>query len=204
MHQFSVKVYLWYIDVDIGVDTIMEGVSMLKKLLVASAIFGGCLSSVFAGLYLGPSLSYDSIWVGNTRYQGISPRITLGFGHDFGEWVYGAVEIFATRSFQLHNNPNIASLRVTWVYGASILPGIQLDPVLAAFARLGIVNADFVNIGTDRTGYQAGLGLQAKLSPSWTIRAEYDYTHYRVLDAIGGNPNESQYVAGFLYDFNFC
>src|SRR5579862_2281150 len=105
--------------------------------------------------YAGPTLQYTNIYVRKFKYQGLSPRLTVGYGGMTNNVLYLAAEIFGTAvTASLKNHPAPAgSLRTSYSYGASLLPGYLLDDVWMLYARLGYITSRFVNVSKTKAGY---------------------------------------------------
>lgn len=175
---------------------------MLKKLLIASGISIASISNACAGFYLGPTLTYNSYRAGGgTRYIDASPRATAGFG-TVRDYMYFAGEIFVgPKSIRIKDDSTASgSLKTSYSYGASILPGIMFDDTILGYARLGFITTHFEDANATKTGYQVGLGAQTDLTETWSIRAEYDHSVYRSISGLG-TPKADQWSVGFLHHF---
>lgn len=184
---------------------------MLKKLFCIGLLsLSATTISWGNGLYFGPSLGYETVWsdsvpgVSTVRYQGIDPRLTVGLGGIVGaDHIYMAGEIWGMRSVELHNSTqgypsSVASLSVSWSFGAGLLVGYKFDQVLMGFVRLGALDSRFENLEVWRMGYQGGIGLDYMISPCWDARLEYDYTRYNSVSIVD-NPNMTTFFASVLY-----
>jgi opacity protein-like surface antigen len=177
---------------------------MLNKIMMASLLFISNVSmAVAASFYAGPMLIYDGITAGNVSYQGLSPKLALGYGGTLKESpLYIAAELNAIpRSITLHNHRSgTVGLKPAYSVGASLLPGLYLDDVILAYLRLGVLYTRFDNLSVTRAGAQAGVGLQTHLSGPWDVRAEYVYTRYGSITGIG-SPKTDQFGLGLIYHF---
>lgn len=184
---------------------------MLKKLLAGSIIFLSMLSSAYAEwsdrywgcVYLAPSLAYESIHANpNTRYEGVNPVLALGYGGLIKQTypVYIAIELFgAPKSITIHNDKfNNPGLKTGFNLGGSIIPGLYLDDVILAYVRVGMLSTNFADFDATRTGFQVGVGLQARLNSVWDLRGEYDYTSYSSIDGLG-SIKSGTYMIGVVY-----
>jgi hypothetical protein len=173
---------------------------MFRRFLATMGLSVGCLSSAFAGIYMGPLVSYESIKAGGASYEGYAPRLTLGYGDYVRDAVWLAGELLAGVGTINHNyNPSpTVSLKTSYSYGASILPGVGLDNTLLAYGRIGVMRTRFSNLQQVQNGYQLGLGLQAKLTDVWNMRAEYSNIKYRSMAGVG-RPTADQYSIGLVY-----
>jgi opacity protein-like surface antigen len=173
---------------------------MLKKsLAVCFLVITSTSYAIPHSLYVAPTLSYANIKVDNVRNEALNPQLGIGFGDLVREDLYFGMEAFGVLKSMSHNNStnNNPSLNS---YGASILPGIPLDNTLLGFMRLGVVNTHFDSYDEDKSGIQVGLGLQAMLNTTWSIRGEYIYTRYQRIDTLGA-PATGQYSLGAVYRF---
>lgn len=176
---------------------------MLRKLLCATVLFFTGLSTAWAGsLYLGPEIVYQALAVNDIGYNGVSPRFSLGYEDMFTQYIYGAAEIFTSpTTATIYNNPNnFGSLRITYSYGASILPGISFDGTIIGYGRFGYIRTRFDNLGKVEGGVQYGLGLRWVLTDLWSARVEYSYTKYQNIAPIG-HPDMNSYMLGLTYRF---
>jgi hypothetical protein len=171
--------------------------------MVCIAGMGLCSAgAAHAGLYLAPTIVYESISVPDVGFNGVGPRLTLGYQDYIYNQITGAAEIFASPSvFSVYNNPNNnGSLRITYAYGASFLPGYNFDNSIIGYLRIGIIRSRFDNIGVIRSGGQYGMGIQWVLTTDWSARVEYAYAKYNNITPLG-HPDESQYSLGLMYRF---
>jgi len=183
--------------------------SPLKKLASCLLASGLLLSSATAALansggvfYLAPALQYISLYVGSNKYQGISPIITAGYGGMVNSVIYLAGEIFAIpATATINNNPNQnGSLRTSYGYGASLLPGYYFDDSVMGYARLGYIVARFENFHTTKAGYEVGAGVDIGWTANISFYGEYDFAKYRTLENVGA-PKAGIYTLGLKYKF---
>lgn len=197
---------------------------MFKKLLVASAVlaassvtFAGhykgdykgevacptCYTySFMSGPYVGASLGVRNNYNGIPAvYKGIEGTLSLGYAGVLTPAFYLAGEIFAGDSWNVRNFPeNGVSVRSTWTYGISLIPGMMLTDYVMAYVRLGAVRTRFSHEGENNTGWQVGVGGQTNLAPCWDLRGEYVYTGYRSDNDVG-RPASDQFNIGVVYKF---
>jgi len=173
---------------------------MFRRLLAIIGISVGCLTSASAGVYMGPLVSYESIRAGGASYEGFTPRLTLGYSDYIRDSLYLAGEILAGGATINHNNgPSAtASLKTSYSYGASIIPGVALDRTIMAYGRAGVLKSRFSTLRKTRSGLMLGLGVQIRLTDTWETRAEYDNTKYQSISGVG-SPNADQYSLGLVY-----
>jgi opacity protein-like surface antigen len=157
------------------------GKNMLKKLLIACALYAAGSLNALASPYLG-----GSIGIQNTEsYNGLMASVVGGFNGTFGYYqnYYVAGEIFGdTGSLPLGQN---YYRRTNYGYGASFLPGYIFRETILLYLRMGLET--FRYSGTDQrfTGGQLGLGLQTDISNNWAIRGEYIYTGAGIIHNFG-------------------
>lgn len=176
---------------------------MLKKLIHITALSAACLSTAFAGnFYAGPSIIYQTVSADGIGYNGAAPRLTLGYQDMLSQRVYAAAEIFSNpTTFKIYNNPNnVGSLRVTYSYGISVLPGVNLDNTIIGYVRLGVIKTRFDNLNVVKSGAQYGVGLHWLMTDVWSIRGEYSYTKYKSITNIG-HPDANTYSIGLMRTF---
>lgn len=164
----------------------------------------------FFSLYVAPGMSYDSIQnSGNTiTYQGLDPRIGVGFkGIGFSGLDIGA-EVFAypVKALTINNDATAeGSFRTKYSWGASLLPGFNLDYTILLFIRVGVIYTNFAVLDTTQTGLQLGAGIDAILYGPWSGRIEYtrtEYRRYQSLNGIHGDIGTFSLIYNFGYDPN--
>ncbi|EKD55148.1 MAG: hypothetical protein ACD_60C00025G0045 [uncultured bacterium] len=176
---------------------------MLKKIAIASSILAvsSTLSFASSAPYLGIGLGLTNNTAGTSNYRGIPFTISGGYGATVDQNVYLAGEIFANLgTATLNNNPGGVSLRTTYSYGLSFIPGLMLSDHAMMFIRLGVIKTRFSSLNSNATtGGQAGLGLQTSVTQNWDVRGEYDYTSYRRVG--GASPRSDAFNIGLVYKF---
>ncbi len=178
---------------------------MLKKfakLLLLGTLVSAPLTAAYASLYIGAALPYQNISSGEANTEGFNPRLTFGYGALLSDWFYLSGELFAGPFFlQTYNNPDPSGdLRVTYSYGASLLPGVNIDGALVLFLRLGAIGTRFKQNGSNKITWQGGFGLEDRFTPEWSVRGEFDRTSY---GTVGGfnSVTSSEYAIAFNYHF---
>lgn len=183
---------------------------MLKRLVLFLGFFLIPFTSSFSSVYLSPSISYYYYYlpksgpnVNNSSYEGLGPQLAIGYSTITNQWIYVAGELFTNiKGFKIQNrSENNATVRVRYSLGASILPGLILDPLLMFYARIGLIYTLFEQNNTMRSGYQLGLGLQYNLSQAWDVKGEYDYMQYNSLRNLG-SPRAGEFTIGLVYRFD--
>ncbi len=178
---------------------------MFKKLLIASAILATSSTVALASgaPYLGASLGVIDNTANAGSFRGMPITINGGYGAILNQNIYLGGEIFGViGTSTLNNNVNLGSaqsLKTTYGYGASFIPGFMLSDHTMAFARVGVVKTRFSQINETATGGQLGLGLQTSLTQNWDLRGEYDYTKYRRVSGV--SPKTDTFNLGVVYKF---
>lgn len=176
---------------------------MLKKIALASAMTALTISTAHAAaFYAGPSLDLINNTSPNGSYRGIQPTLHVGYSDMMSTCGYLAGEIFATPGgFQIGDNtPGGDTLKSTYAYGASFIPGYLITDNVVGFLRLGIVATNFTGSSSNVTGGQGGLGLQTALTKEWRLYMEYDFTAYKSSNNIGSVKTD-QFMLGVNYQF---
>lgn len=161
---------------------------MIKKILAISAIFVGSLSTALAGtFYFGPGITYADLHNDGLRYNGFNGTLYIGYGGWVQECAYLAAEIFGmTKTFNTKNTDEISKLLKTGSnYGVSLVPAVNIEDSFVGYLRLGYIKTRFSNLGTTKSAYQIGAGVELPLKDLWTVRVEYTYTPYHSVDDIG-------------------
>jgi len=175
---------------------------MFKKMLMASAILATTSTVVLASgaPYLGASVGIVDNTSSQGSFRGVPLTVNAGYGVTMNQNLYLAGEIFGVLGTStLDNNSISTSLKTTYGYGASFIPGFMLSDHTMAYARLGVVKSRFTNAGKTVTGGQAGLGLQTSLTQNWDLRGEYDYTSYKKFSGV--STKADAFNIGLVYKF---
>ncbi len=176
----------------------------MKKQSLLFPIFVSVLSfNVYAGnTYVGGSLSMQNISATGTAYRGFRPGVLIGYGGPVDKDFYVAGEFNASYVATLQNNyiNRNNSLRMAPVFSLSVIPGMLFTPTAMGYFRLGVADG-LINVSNNwKVGWVLGLGIEAALSPCWSVRTEYDYTVFHAISA--GNPNSDEFVLSFKYTFD--
>jgi len=201
---------------------------MLKKVLVASAIFALSSNAAFAGAYVGADLGANFALykeepqgLATVRFGDVGPMADLfvGYGQLVKEKFYLGGEAFttgfATRVKAIDSDDFTHSFDTRYSYGVSLIPGVMISDNTMAYARVGVVRTGF-RVKTSVEGYdestneisnggQAGLGLQTHLTPNLDLRGEYDFTSYKSFTTGEDEkitPTSGQVKLGLVYKFN--
>ena len=159
---------------------------MHKKILLSATVLLSTLlaaSTYAATPYLGLSTGI----VNNTNtvnangssftggaYRGVPLNVALGYGGLMNQ-MYLAGELFTTVG--TGNISDNTQLKTSFMYGASVLPGVLISDRALAFMRLGAVESRFPNNGGNwRMGGEVGVGSQLALTQQIDVRGEYDFT----------------------------
>lgn len=172
----------------------------LKKAVICGAFFTCVISTAHAGLYIGPTLLVRDTISSNSTVRESGLRLSLGYGDFVAPSFYLAGEAFAIPgSILLKNNTSYGtSVRNTYSYGASLLPGIPVTDSVLGYLRLGVVETRFSSASVTAAGGQVGLGLQTGLTCDWDLRMEYTYTMYRSVSN-AGTPKADWFGLGLTY-----
>lgn len=194
---------------------------MLKRIFASCMLSIVTLSSAYAGnFYLGPVITYQTIWGNGTHFEGLSPRLAGGYRMGFDDWYFVAGELYVGGTIVSiidHKGPETTifvngkrvqlnediSLKNTYVYGLSFIPGLVLDANLLGFLRIGAVGTKFKQSGGNVWGYQVGIGLEVSATDKINIRGEFDYNQYQNTNNIN-TPKSYEYSLGAIYKFGCC
>lgn len=177
---------------------------MFKKILLASAVLAATTGVAIANPapYVGAGLGINTNTANNVAgsYRGVPFNVFAGYGGVLDQSFYLAGEVSGTvGTAEVANN---GTVKTTYGYGASVLPGVMLSDHTLAFARAGVVRTHFSNFSNHmQTGGQFGLGLQTGLTQNVDLRGEYDFTAYR---SSGSNPaaRSDAATASLVYKFD--
>jgi len=177
---------------------------MFKKLLVASAILAATSSVALAAgaPYLGAGLGIvdNTSSVGN--FRGVPLTVNAGYGATVNQSLYLGGELFGvigTSSLDTNAKAGYKSIKTTYGYGLSFIPGIMVSDHTMTYARLGVVKSRFTHYSKTVTGGQLGLGMQTSLTQNWDLRGEYDYTKYNKFSGVSAKADA--FNVGLVYKF---
>lgn len=175
---------------------------MFKKTLLASMIATAISvsTSTFAGFYAGPGIGVMDTLNNTSAFRGLTPRVVFGY-EDVEDLGYFGVEAFATPGIipmTQANAPGTATVKSSYNFGASILPGLVMGPQTVGFFRFGLITSRFSETDSHKTGAQLGVGLLTSVSPAWDIRGEYDYSIYGGVGR-AGSPKSDEFQLTFIY-----
>ncbi len=181
---------------------------MFKKIFIASAILSTtstvALPSTLAtgAPYLGASIGIvdNTSSVGN--FRGVPLTISGGYGATVNHTLYLAGELFGvlgTPTLDSNANAGSGSIKTTYGYGASFIPGVMISDHTMVYGRLSILESRFTNYGKTVGGGQVGLGMQTSLTQNWDLRGEYDYTSYNKFSGV--SVKSDAFNMGWVYKF---
>jgi OOP family OmpA-OmpF porin len=170
-----------------------------KPLVLAAATFAGALhvSAQAEGLYVGGSIgkpSYgDAINGIGTSNSGVSGKLFGGYQIAPGLAVEAGVADLG------HSSNASGSIRSHGEY----LDAVGSLPLAQGFSLLGSAGIDHLNLNTsngDDSGFglKLGVGGEYSLTPTTSIRAEYE--RYQA-SSFGGHPSVGQYTIGVRVGF---
>ena len=177
---------------------------MFKKLLIASAILATTSTVALASgaPYLGASLGVVDNTSSAGSSRGMPLTVNAGYGATVNQNVYLAGEVFGVLgTYTLNSNPNMysRSIKTTYGYGVSFIPGVMISDHTMTYARLGVVKSRFTNYSETVAGGQAGLGIQTSLTQNLDLRGEYDYTKYNKFSGV--SVKTDAFNVGLVYKF---
>lgn len=154
-------------------------------------------SGPYIGINPGIRTNYNNT---PAAFKGLEGTLSLGYAMLNSSFYLGS-EIFAQHDAQLQNyRNNSASLKTTWGYGLSVIPGFILADTIMGYLRVGVINTHFEASGGTITGGQVGVGLQAAVAENWDIRSQYVYSFYESLSDLAA-PRSDDFSIGFIYKF---
>lgn len=175
---------------------------MMKKIisslcvLYAVSSFAASESDVIGAPapYVGGSVGLIVNTDGNGGFfRGLPFMLSAGYGGSVNSNFYLAGEIFSTLFTPSLDDKG--SVKSTYNYGISVIPGFTVSDHVMTFLRLGIVKTHFSQSNSLKTGAQFGVGLQTNLSQTLDLRGEYNYIRYN------GSLIGDQFSLGLIYKF---
>lgn len=177
------------------------------KCMIAGGLLAGSIATAHASsfngvFYLSGAAQYSSYYIDDLKFQGMNPRLAAGYGGMANSMLYLAAELFALPfTATINNNPTlVGSLKTSYSWGASLIPGYFFDDSVMGYVRLSYVATRFENLSTTKSGYEAGLGVDVGWTENWNVFGEYDYAKYRTINNVGG-PRAGLYILGLKYKF---
>lgn len=174
----------------------------LNKRIIAIGMMCVATEAWAGSFHIGPMVEYDSFSKGNARFLGIAPHFTFGYSDLVVDCFVLGAELFAgPKTFDFKNSPtNTVSLRTTYNYGASLIPGYIFDNVVMGYLRLGGIRTRFDNLSTVKNGLETGIGMEWLMDMNWSIRGEYDYIRYTSINGVG-TVKADVFAIGLKYTF---
>lgn len=170
---------------------------MFKKILATSILFSVAAAST-AAPYIAGGLGVVSNTSKSSSFRGATLNAALGYGALIKQDFYLGGEGFATfLTGTLDNNPAATSMRTTYSFGLSVLPGYMLSEHTMAFVRAGLLRTRFTRPASTVTGGQVGIGMQTSVTQNWDVRGEYDYVGYH--QVMGTTPHADQFNFALVY-----
>ncbi len=176
---------------------------MFKKIVIASVILAS--SSVAFGSaspYVGAALGINTITsTSGSNYRGVPVDLFAGYGATINTNLYLGGEVFLTPfTGTLSNTSYLSSLKTTYGYGVSVMPGVMFSDHTLGYVRAGVVKSHFSALGQNKTGGQLGLGMQTNVTQDVDLRAEYVFTAYSNVSA-SRSPKSDAFKLGLIYKF---
>ncbi|MCD6039796.1 MAG: hypothetical protein K0S27_1196 [Gammaproteobacteria bacterium] len=178
---------------------------MFKKIVIASTILAMSSSIAFANAspYVGAALGVitNTSTTANS-FRGGPVDFFAGYGATINTNTYLGAEVFATPFTATISNSslNAASIKTTYSYSASILPGVMFSDHTLGYVRAGVVKSHFSQVSQNKTGAQLGLGMQTNLTQDVDLRAEYVFSAYGKVST-AGSPRTDAFKLGLVYKF---
>jgi len=178
---------------------------MFKKILLTSAIIATSSTAFAITPYLGVGVGELTNTASLANSRALTASVFGGIGDVLNPMFYLGGELLinlGATSISTNNSPGATSVKSSYGYGLSIIPGLMLSDHTMAYLRAGLVETKFTGPSKTAMGGQAGLGIQTSLAQSWDLRGEYVYTAYQSAKPIKGNPRSDQYNLALVYKFD--
>lgn len=140
-----------------------------------------CKRTFTCGPYIGLSAGVRSNYIHTPAvFHGIEGTLSVGYASMFTPEFYLGAEFFGADNFEASDYRifGLNSVRTTWTYGFSLLPGYLITDNFLAYLRASVVRSRFNHFGENRTGWQLGIGAETNLCDCWDLRLEYIYSQY--------------------------
>lgn len=174
---------------------------MLKKITVASLILAASSSVAFASAspYVGAALGINTVTSkSGSNFRGVPVDLFAGYGATINTNLYLGGEVFLTPvTTNISSYSNTYSVRTTYGYGASVLPGIMFSDHTFGYIRAGVVESHFRSDDSTVFGAQLGLGMQTTVAQNFDLRTEYVFTTYNKM----GSAKSDAFKLGLVYKF---
>ncbi len=173
-----------------------------KKTIIATGLLAITSSIAFAGAapYVGAALGINAMTsTSGSNFRGVPIDLFAGFGATVNSSLYLGGEITAT-PFTSFLSSTGNSLRTTYGYGISFMPGVMFSDHTLGYVRAGAVRSHFSWVGENKTGGQLGVGMQTDVMPEVSLRTEYVYTWYSKIETVA-SPKSDAFKLGLIYKF---
>lgn len=182
---------------------------MIKKITSIAAVLAVTTGVAMASPapYVGAGLGIVANTANDTNamiggFRGAPLSLLAGYGGLISDAYTLAGEVNATLLTGTLSGRN--TLKTSYGYGISILPGYMLSDTTQAFLRAGFVRAEFSQNDNYVSGGQLGLGLQTAVMQHVDVRGEYDFTAYRSFRTMGSSvaPRQDAATLSLIYKFD--
>lgn len=134
----------------------------------------------WTGAYGGLQLGYgDFSGTGGLNGDGMIGGLTMGYDHDFGQWVLGAGLDYDFADIDMGGNTIDSIARLKLRAGYDLGAGL-------VYATAGAAQADIDTLGTDE-GYFAGIGYEHMLTDTISLGGEILYHDFGDFNGSGTN-----------------
>lgn len=175
---------------------------MKKQRLLLTALAALASFNAAANTYVGATLSVQDMNAYPSHFRGLRPGLFFGYGMMLDRDYYLGGELMGTAASTLNDNyvNRNDSVRMSPDFNVSLLPGMMIAPATMAFLRVGYSVGQFTTNNGWRSGLLLGLGMEAAISPCWSVRGEYDYTVFGSMSA--GTPKSDEAAVSLKYTFD--
>lgn len=177
---------------------------MLKKsFAIATLLLASTAHATPFAVYVAPSVFLNDTTSSSDNQRQLLGRISLGMGSYMNKNYYAGAELFVSPGGLVLNsrNPTGPTVKNTWNFGASVLPGVRLNENTMLFFRLGAVDSHFTYRNNYVLGGQFGIGLSTTVAINCDVRGEYIYTAYRSMPNLS-SPRSDWYGIGLVFRFD--
>lgn len=203
--------------------------------------FADTIKPSFNGWYGGAALGRDNTSMNmQSNENGDTLQERRGLSGNLGQmqvgydWQFAPHGVLGIEAFGLLNTADGTTTEahghyektIDWQeqdsFGASLLPGYQLNPSNLLYLRVGYIASRFsytpvvlvheasISFDTTKPGLQLGLGYAVRVLNNWSVFGEYDYAQYASIHAESTvvdshyydiKPTDNQYKLGVNYYF---
>lgn len=177
----------------------------MKKISILSAALatGLSINAHATNTYVGLMAGIQDITTSSARFRGFRPGAFIGYGQMMSNDFYLAGEL--TGSFGAvitdSSSTDSNSVRTTLMSTIAILPGMMINNAALLYMRLGGAYARFSSAGMNLYGVVGGAGLEAAMTPDWSLRFEYDFTSFRSSGSLN-SPKSDEMMLSLKYTFD--